>query len=118
MAGNMVFHAGMLMPLDEARAFRDAAQDVGCALDDGARVFDAIMKLLNADELEPLEIEAIIRLAGRGFRAVSETSGDTLSTLYDRLRWSVEECEAGIRKFEEHERQRAEAMAKGEADAA
>lgn len=118
MAGNMVFHAGMLMPLDEARAFQDAALDVGIALEDGVRVFDAIVKLLNADELEPLEIEAIIRLAGRGFRAVSDTSGDTLSTLYDRLRWSVEECEAGIRKFEEHERQRAEAMAKGEADAA
>ena len=118
MAGNMVFHAGMLMPLDEARAFQDATLDVGIALEDGARVFDALVTLLNNDELKPLEIEAIIRLAGRGFRAVSETSGNTLSTLYDRLRWSVDECEADIRKFEEHERQRAEAMAKEEADAA
>ena len=118
MAGNMVFHAGMLMPLDEARAFENATMDVGIAMEDGARVFEALVKLLNTDELKPLEIEAIIRLAGRGFRAVSETSGDTLSTLYDRLRWSVEECQADICKFEEHERQRAEAMAKGKADAA
>lgn len=117
MAGN-VFYAGMLMPLDEARAFRDAALDVGCALDDGARVFDALVTLLNADELKPLEIEAIIRLAGRGLRAVSETSGDTLSTLYDRLQWSVEECQADICKFEEQERQRAEAKDKEDVDAA
>lgn len=118
MTGNMVFHAGMLMPLDEARAFQDAALDVGIALEDGVRVFDALVTLLNNDELKPLEIEAIIRLAGRGFRAVSETSGNTLSTLYDRLRWSVEECQADICKFEAQEQQRAEAMAKGKADAA
>lgn len=118
MAGNMVFHAGMLMPLDEARAFQDATLDVGIALEDGARVFDALVTLLNNDELKPLEIEAIIRLVGRGFRAVSDTSGNTLATLYDRLRWSVEECQADICKFEEQEQQRAEAMAKGKADAA
>ena len=64
------------------------------------------------------QLEAIIRLAGRGLRAVSETSGNTLSTLHDRLQRSVKECHADIRKFEEHERQRAEAMAKEEADAA
>ncbi|MCA8878612.1 MAG: hypothetical protein KDA73_01380 [Rhodobacteraceae bacterium] len=104
------------MPLDEAKAFRDAALDAGIALDDGARVFDALVTLLTAEELTPLEIEAIIRLAGRGLRAVSTTSGDTLSTLYDRLRWSVDECEAGIPRIEENERQRTEAMAEEEDD--
>jgi hypothetical protein len=118
MAGDMIFHAGMLMPLDEARAFRDAAMDVGIALEDSVRVFDAMVTLLNTDELKPLEVEAFIRLAGRGLRAVSDTSGGTLSTLYDRLVHSVDEIEAKIPQIEAHERQRAEAMVKEEADAA
>lgn len=117
MSVNMIFHVGLLAPMDEARAFRNALLDATCVLEDGALVFDAIAGRIGDEDLTLREIEAILRLAGRALRSASDTSGTTLSTLYDHLSHEIARVEEDIPRVLEEEHQRAEAKEKEHVDA-